>query len=184
MCKQGIGEQQKWYKQPHASSWLALSATVVGVFFASCASYAFAATPGCMVRYFAQVPAVAARWMVYAVPATAVVSLAISLPAIRRYGVHVVVYASAALLLLGGGLRGLALATDVGDDDTRGKDAFALVFLGTVCSAASVAPLQCCGTLVSTTFPRQGRIFIHAVVRSIYPEHMLFIGLENEVMCS
>jgi hypothetical protein len=157
--------QQSWWKGPHPSSWLALFAVVAGIFAVNACSYPFAAMPGCAARFFPSVAPAAIRWLTYTVQFVSIGAVGLVLPAIRRFGIHVVVYTSAAVLLLGAGIRCLALATPESSDGTRGVAAFVLTFVGTAVMAVSVAPFQVAGTLVSTTFSRQGRVFVHSVVR-------------------
>ena len=168
----------KWFRQPHPSSWLALLSIAAAIFACNATSYPFAAAPEVAARYFADVALTAIRWLAYAVSAISVASALLALPSIRRFGIHVVVYASAAFLLLGSVLRCLSLAFP--GTDTRGTGSFVLAFVGTVVMACALAPFQVAGTLVSTTFPRHGRVLVHAVVRA----HFVLVLERNLVLRS
>lgn len=143
----------KWYTRPHISSWYALSAVLVGIFAVNACGYPFATVPSVAERYYPDVAPAAIRWQPVTVAAVSTIAVIFVLPAIRRFGIHVVVYASASFLLLGGVFRCLAMASPVQDGSTQGVTSYAMVHFGTAVMAVALAPFQVAGTLVSTTFP-------------------------------
>jgi hypothetical protein len=162
----------KWYTRPHISSWYALLAVLVGIFAVNACGYPFVTVPSVAQRYYPDVAPAAIRWQPVTVAAVSAIAVIFALPAIQRFGIHVVVYTSASFLLLGGVVRCFAMASPVQDGGAQGFASYAMVHFGSAIIAVALAPFQVAGTLVSATFPRRHSVFVHAMVRALLPLSM------------
>lgn len=158
-------EDGRWWRTPHASCWLALCSVLAGTLAVSACVFPYP-YPDTAARHYSGVSLTAVRWLTYSVSAVSVPAVVLVSPAIRRHGLHVVVYAAATCLLLGAILRCFSLIPAVNAaDDTRSVLSFAIVHVGTAVMALALGPFQVAGTLVSTTFPSEGRLLVHGMVR-------------------
>jgi hypothetical protein len=157
----------KWHLKPHNSSWLALLAVLTGTLAVNISAFPYVTIVPPAAMYFGQ-SYVTINWIAFTVSAVSIPAVVLVSPAIRRFGIHVVVYISATCLLLGSILRCFSLVPKADQvSGTRGMASYALVHAGTAVMALALGPFQVAGTLVSTTFPREGRLVIHSMVRSI-----------------
>lgn len=160
-------EARPWWTQKLTPQWLALLAIVTGVFTAHLCAYPFAAVPNVVAQFYTQAPLAVIRWTAFIGPVISMPAIMASVQCIPRHGIHVCVYTCAGLLLLGNGLRSASLIQYTGDEDRQGLISFVLVFVGTAVAAFAIAPCQVAGSLVvGAAFPAEGRVVLHAVVRS------------------
>ena len=162
-----MAEGERWYRTPHVSCWLALASVFAGTLAVSACVFPFP-YPDTAARHYSGVPLAAVQWLTYIVSAVSVPAVVAVSLAIRRHGLHVVVYAAASSLLLGAILRCFSLIPAVNAaDDTRSVLSFAIVYAGTAVMALALGPFQVAGALVSTTFPSEGRLLVHGMVRPL-----------------
>jgi hypothetical protein len=160
--------ETKWHLKPHISSWLALLAVLTGTLAVNASVFPYVSILPRAASYFGHDNYLLIHWLAYTVSAVSVPAVVLVLPAIRRFGIHVVVYISATCLVVGSIVRCFSLVPKADQDSmSRGKASYALVHAGTAVMALALGPFQVAGTLVSTTFPREGRLLIHATVRII-----------------